>query len=336
MNPKTSPERASHPLGELLRSWRARRGRSQLELSLDTGISQRHISFIESGRSSPSRGLLLGIARALDIPLRDRNALLLSAGYAPIYPEPAWDAAEMRVIHRALARMLARHDPFPAIVMDRHWNVLMHNATAPRFFGKFFDLAARAGQRNLLHLIFDPAAMRPFVANWNQVARSLFERIGREAVGGVVDDGMRDLIAQLKAYPDVPGDLESGTAPASFAGHSHRLRARRTGAELLLDGVDRRNAAGRGGAGVARRVHVSGRRRDRGVASEDVCIHAARRVARTRICGRDFGDGRDLDALPGGRRAAERASLPAPRSASPARFLENGVKRGKSNPEDPA
>ncbi len=208
MNSKTSPERASHPLGDLLRTWRARRGRSQLELSLDMGISQRHISFIESGRSSPSRGLLLGIARALDIPLRDRNALLLSAGYAPIYPEPAWDAAEMRSIHRALERMLRQHDPFPAIVMDRHWNVLMRNETAPRFFGRFFDLAARGRQRNLLHLMFDPAAMRPFVANWSQVAQSLFERIGREAVGGVIDEKMQALMAELKAYPDVPFDLE--------------------------------------------------------------------------------------------------------------------------------
>ena len=217
MNPKPPSERAPHPLGELLKAWRARRGRSQLELSLDMGISQRHISFIESGRSSPSRAMLLGMARALDIPLRDRNALLLSAGYAPMYAEPAWDAAEMRSIHRALDRMLKHHDPFPAIVLDRHWNVLMRNATAPRFFGKFFDLAARVGQRNLLHLMFDPTAMRPFVANWDQVAQSLFERIGREAVGGVIDEKMQCLIDELKAYPDVPFDLEparsSGSSP---------------------------------------------------------------------------------------------------------------------------
>ena len=216
MNTKPPPERASNPLGDLLKAWRARRGRSQLELSLDMGISQRHISFIESGKSSPSRAMLLGMARALDIPLRDRNALLLSAGYAPMYAEPAWDAAEMRSIHRALERMLKHHDPFPAIVMDRHWNVLMRNQTAPRFFGKFFDLAARGGQRNLLHLMFDPTAMRPFVANWDQVAKSLFERVAREAVGGVIDAKMQALIAELKAYPDVTFDLE----PARFSGNS--------------------------------------------------------------------------------------------------------------------
>ncbi len=215
MNPKTTPDRAAHPLGELLRTWRARRGRSQLDLSLDMGISQRHISFIESGRSAPSRGLLIGIAQALDIPLRDRNALLLSAGYAPIYPEPAWNAAEMRAVNRALERMLRQHEPYPAIVMDRHWNVLMRNDTAPRFFGRFIDMAARGGQRNLLHLMFDPAGMRPFVANWSETAHSLFERIGREAVGGFVDEKTQALIAELKAYPGVDFDPQAAHPSAA-------------------------------------------------------------------------------------------------------------------------
>src|ERR1700733_12231965 len=104
MNQQASTKRLQHPLGELLRTWRSRRGRSQLDLALAMGVSQRHISFVESGRSTPSRALLLGIARTLDVPLRDRNALLLSAGYAPIYREPAWNAAEMRSVNRALER----------------------------------------------------------------------------------------------------------------------------------------------------------------------------------------------------------------------------------------
>jgi transcriptional regulator with XRE-family HTH domain len=215
MNPTTSTTRASHPLGDLLRAWRARRGCSQLDLSLDIGVSQRHISFIESGRSAPSRAMLLGIAQALDVPLRDRNALLLAAGFAPAYAEPAWNAAEMRIVNRALERMLRQHEPFPAIVMDRHWNVLMRNAFAARFFGLFIDMAARGAQRNLLHLLFDPDGLRPFVANWIQVAGILFERIGREAVGGVVDDKTRALIAELKAYPDVRADFEA--APSATA-----------------------------------------------------------------------------------------------------------------------
>ena len=93
----TASKSTPSPVGALLRQWRDARGRSQLELAMDMGASQRHISFIESGRSLPSRALLLGVANALDVPLRDRNALLLAAGYAPMYAEPAWDAAEMRV-----------------------------------------------------------------------------------------------------------------------------------------------------------------------------------------------------------------------------------------------
>ena len=191
-------------LGRLLRHWRDLRGQSQLNLSIDTGVSQRHLSFVESGRSVPSREVLLKVARALDVPLRDRNPLLLAAGYAPIYAESAWDAAEMGTITTALKRMLRQHEPFPAVVLDRHWNVLMANEHTPRFFNRFIDLEARPKPRNFLHLIFDTAGMRPFIANWEDVAGSLIERVYREAVGGVVDQKTRELLAVLSAYPDVP------------------------------------------------------------------------------------------------------------------------------------
>src|SRR5882757_3727797 len=170
-------------LGVLLRYWRDLRGRSQLDLSLDTGISQRQISFIESGRSVPGRQTLMTIAQALDIPLRDRNNLLLAAGYAPMFSEAAWDSAEMTSVTNALTRMLRQHEPFPALVMDRYWNVLMTNESAPRFFGCFIDMAARQGPRNMLHLVFDPDGMRPFVADWEGVAKSLIQRVYRESVG---------------------------------------------------------------------------------------------------------------------------------------------------------
>ena len=198
-------------LGNLLRQWRAARHTSQLELSLDTGVSQRHISFIESGRSVPGRETLMLLAEVLDVPLRDRNALLLAAGYAPMYSEAAWNSAEMGSINRALARMLRQHDPYPAMVMDRHWNVLTTNDSAPRFFSGFIDMAARKGPRNILHLMFDPAGMRPFIAGWEQVARSLLQRVAREAVGGVMDDTARALLEALLAYPDVaPGWQHAG------------------------------------------------------------------------------------------------------------------------------
>ena len=212
----TTTQPVQTPLGTLLRQWRDTRGRSQLALSMDMGISQRHISFVESGRSVPSRALLLGIANALDVPLRDRNALLLAAGYAPMYAEVAWDAEEMRVVHRALERMLKQHEPYPALVMDRHWNVLMTNEAAPKFFGQFVDLGKFPRPRNLLRLMFDPKGLRPFVANWEVVAASLFQRIHREAVGGVLDATMRALVEQLLAIPGV----DPGWRNAELAGVS--------------------------------------------------------------------------------------------------------------------
>jgi len=195
--------RSGDGLGSLLRHWREVRNASQLGLALDAGISQRHLSFIESGRSVPSRPTLTSIMQALDVPLRERNAAFLAAGYAPVYSEAAWNASEMQGITRALERMLRQHDPFPAVVMDRYWNVVSANASSPRFFGSFIDMAARKGPRNMLHLIFDPAGMRPFVADWESVARSLVQRVYRETVGRVLDTPTQALLDELFAYPGV-------------------------------------------------------------------------------------------------------------------------------------
>ncbi|GJH16610.1 helix-turn-helix transcriptional regulator [Caballeronia novacaledonica] len=203
---RPDPNAPPGELGDLLRYWRDVRGMSQLGLSLEAGVSQRQISFIESGRSVPGRDTLLTLAQTLDVPLRERNALLLAAGYAPIYSEAPWNAQEMHGVVRALERVVRQHEPFPAIVMDRHWNVLMTNDAAPRFFGCFIDMAAREGPRNMLHLIFDPQGMRPFVADWETVSRSLLQRVYRESVGHMVDDGTRRMLDELLAYPDVPRD----------------------------------------------------------------------------------------------------------------------------------
>ena len=208
----------------MLRHWRDMRGRSQFDLSLDTGVSQKQISFVESGRSVPGRQTLTAIAQALDIPLRDRNTLLLAAGYAPIYSEGAWNAPEMQSVTSALERMLRQHEPFPAMVMDRYWNVLMTNESAPRFFNCFIDMAARESPRNMLHLMFDPKGMRPFVANWEDVAKGLVARVYRESVGRVLDQKTRELLAALLAYPDVKTEWKAPKAlstmpviPISFA-----------------------------------------------------------------------------------------------------------------------
>ena len=213
MNPTTTDTRSpASDLGALMRHWRDVRGTSQLDLSLDAGVSQRHISFIEGGRSVPSRQTLMDLAQALDIPLRERNTLLLAAGYAPIYPEGAWNAQEMQGVTSALARMLRQHEPFPAVVMDRYWNVLMTNESAPRFFNCFIDMSARTSPRNLLHLMFDPQGMRPFIADWEAVAKSLIQRVYRESVGRVIDEKTRELLDALLDYPDVQAEWKSPKA----------------------------------------------------------------------------------------------------------------------------
>ncbi|MFM0715257.1 helix-turn-helix transcriptional regulator [Paraburkholderia strydomiana] len=222
MNPANPIKKAPpNDLGALLRHWRDMRGISQLDLSFNAGVSQRHISFIESGRSVPSRQMLMDIAQALDIPLRERNTLLLAAGYAPMYADPAWNAQEMQSVTKALGRMLRQHEPFPALVMDRYWNVLMTNESAPRFFNCFIDMTARKGPRNMLHLMFDPDGLRPFVADWKSVADSLIQRVYREAVGRVIDERTRELVAALRAYPDVPlgesAERQAGTDSATAA-----------------------------------------------------------------------------------------------------------------------
>src|ERR1700744_4257194 len=117
------PGKTASELGILLRHWRGVRGKSQLDLSLDSGVSQKQISFVESGRSVPSRFTLTALAEALDIPLRDRNALLLASGYAPTFSDAPWDSIEMKSVTNALTRILRQHEPFPALVMDRYWNV---------------------------------------------------------------------------------------------------------------------------------------------------------------------------------------------------------------------
>ena len=201
-------------LGELMRYWRQERGKSQLDLSMDTGISQRHLSFVESGRSAPSRDLLFIVSDALNIPLRERNTLLLASGFAPQYSEQSIDAGQMEVVTRAIDRMLQQHEPHPALVLDRHWNIVRANEAAPRFFGSFIDLAKRPKPRNLLDLMFDPAGMRPFVEEWEKVAAGLLQRARREAVGQVVDAKLQELLKRLREYSGVPA-LKPSLAPQS-------------------------------------------------------------------------------------------------------------------------
>ena len=190
--------------GDLLRHWRELRGRSQLDLALDAGVSQKHVSFVETGRSAPSRRMIVDLSDALRIPLRERNLILLAAGFAPIYGDEPLDAAAMVGLRRAVERMLRQHEPYPALAMDGHWNVIATNEGASAFFGSLVDLERWPKPRNLLRLMFDPAGLRPSIVNWEAAARSLLARLSREAVGGALDAQARTLRDDLMSYPGVP------------------------------------------------------------------------------------------------------------------------------------
>ena len=199
-----TPRCGPTPVGRLIQHWRRARKQSQLALSLRAGVSARHLGFVEVGRAQPSREMVLLLAGALDVPLRDRNGLLLAAGYAPLYRETGLDAPEMEHAGKALRLILEHQEPYPAVVMDRHWNMVTANVGAQRFFGQLIALPAGGPPANIIRLMFDPGALRPFVANWEAVAEALVQRIHREALGGVPDEATVSLLEEVLSYPGVP------------------------------------------------------------------------------------------------------------------------------------
>src|SRR5262245_34891898 len=197
------PDRRSpQSFGLLLKEWRGLRRKSQLDLALDAGISTRHLSFVESGRSTPSRDMVVTLAEALEVPLRERDGLLLAAGYAPIHREAALDSASWTQVQRALARLLEHQEPYPAVVLDRRWNVLQTNRAAPRLFARFTDLSILPQPMNLLRSVFDPRGLRPWIENWDTVAHTLVRRVFREAVSGIPDREVLGTLRELGAYPE--------------------------------------------------------------------------------------------------------------------------------------
>ncbi len=192
------------PVGALLQRWRQVRHMSQLALATEAEVSPRHVCFIETGRARPSREMVLQLAGALDVPLRERNALLLAAGYAPMYRESNLDAPELAPARAALDAILRQQEPFPAVVMNRYWDILTSNGAASRFFGFLLDPAPASGPANVLRMMFDPEGLRPYVVNWEAAAEALIRRVHREAVGGAPDGPTIALLDELLAYPDVP------------------------------------------------------------------------------------------------------------------------------------
>jgi transcriptional regulator with XRE-family HTH domain len=219
-------------VGPLLREWRQRRLRTQLDLSLDAGISARHLSFVETGRSMPSRAMVLRLAEQLEIPFRDRNDLLLAAGYAPAFPERSLEDPELAPVREALDLVLTRHEPYPAIVLDRRWNIVAANS-ATLALAEWLDPALLEPPNNMHRVVM---RLGPVIINLDEVLVYFAERLERQ----VALTGDEELAAVLKELPGYPEFMHQRD-PASEAaarGILMPLRVRSPdGGELSLFGT---------------------------------------------------------------------------------------------------
>jgi transcriptional regulator with XRE-family HTH domain len=190
---------APRPFGEHLRHWRQHRRLSQLDLAQEAEISTRHLSFVETGRSVPSREMVLRLAERLDVPLRERNALLVAAGYAPMYRERPLDDPALSAARQAVDLILKSHEPYPALAVDRHWNLLAGNAMLPHLMAGA-DPELLQGQINVLRLSLHPRGLAPKIVNLGQWRNHLFERL-RQQIHATGDSVLGALLEELRAYP---------------------------------------------------------------------------------------------------------------------------------------
>ncbi|WP_043202062.1 helix-turn-helix domain-containing protein [Paraburkholderia acidipaludis] len=190
-------------VGDLLRDWRQRRRMSQLLLAVEAGISARHLSFVESGRSQPSREMVMHLAERLDVPLRERNTLLIAAGYAPLYRERGLDDPQLAAAREAVERVLHGHEPYPAVAVDRHWNIVAGNrALAPLISDA--SAALLAAPANALRLSLHPEGIAPRILNWHAWRTHLLMRLQRQ-IDASADPALASLHDELAAYPPPPG-----------------------------------------------------------------------------------------------------------------------------------
>lgn len=221
-------------VGELLRHWRQRRRMSQLDLACEAEISTRHLSFLETGRSRPSREMLLRLTEWLDVPLRERNAMLLAAGFAPVFSERPLADPIMEAARRTIQRILDGHEPYPALAVDRHWTLVMANAAVPRFLASVEEVSLLQPPVNVLRLSLHPKGLAPRIANLGQWRAHLLARLHRQIeVSG--DAVLTALLEELRAYP-VAGGAEKSTATAEhdFAGIAVPLQLRTPSGTLSL------------------------------------------------------------------------------------------------------
>jgi len=212
-------------VGQLLRDWRAARGMSQLDLAMQAGFSARHVSFIETGRTQPSRQALVVLAETLDVPLRERNRLLEAGGYAHIYRQTPLAANEMGHIRGVLQFILDRHKPYAAVVLDRDSNCLMGNGPSDHMIAALVDSSLVSEHANLLRMVFHPLGARRFIVNWEEVAHHLLARAERELGSAKDDDAAGTLLRELRKY------IGESAAPA---GARHRPAMPLSAGDVLL------------------------------------------------------------------------------------------------------
>ena len=201
------------PVGNLLREWRQRRRMSQLDLACEAEISTKHLSFLETGRSIPSRDMVLHLAERLEVPLRERNVLLLAAGYAPMFPERTLDDPALAAARKAVDVILAGHEPYPAIAVDRHWTLVASNrAVAPVMAG--VDPALLRPPANAMRIALHPAGLAPRIVNLAEWRAHLLARL-RHQIMVSADPGLVQLFTELRSYPAPEGGgTDVGDEPA--------------------------------------------------------------------------------------------------------------------------
>jgi transcriptional regulator with XRE-family HTH domain len=197
---------APRPFGDYLRHWRRHRRLSQLDLAQEADISTRHLSFVETGRSLPSREMVLRLAERLDVPLRERNQLLVAAGYAPMYRERSLDDPALAAARQAVELILKSHEPYPALAVDRHWNLVAANRMLPHLLAGA-DPALLQGTVNVMRLSLHPRGLAPKIANLGQWRHHLFERL-RQQINATGDSVLAALLEELRGYP-VPEGAEA-------------------------------------------------------------------------------------------------------------------------------
>ncbi|HKH93338.1 MAG TPA: helix-turn-helix transcriptional regulator [Gemmatimonadaceae bacterium] len=196
------PTIAAPSFGALMREWRQRRRLSQLALALECGISQRHLSFVESGRAVPSREMVLRLAEQLEIPLRERNHLFLAAGYAPVYHARALDDPALRAARAAIVRVLEAHEPFPALAVDRQWNLVDANRPMRALISSV-DPRLLTPPVNVLRVSLAPTGLATMIANLSQWRAHILDRLQRQ-LDASADRALADLLDELRGYPASP------------------------------------------------------------------------------------------------------------------------------------